>query len=439
MREVQARAATVVAAVLAGRSLSAELARALGARPALDAASRGQLQDLCYGTLRHLGALRAQRDLLLERPVTEPRLAALLVVALYQLLHTRGAPHAVVDGAVDAAARVGATRARGLVNAVLRNAQRRRAELDEAARATDEARYSLPRWWIDRLRADWPEDWTSILEASAGHPLFSVRVNPADLSRDAFIERCREQGMAATGLPMPDAVRLDKAVPVERLPGFAEGCCSVQDAGAQLAAALLDVRDGERVLDACAAPGGKALHLLQRARVELTAIDVDAARLDRVEQNFHRARVAARLVAADAADLGAWWDGRPFDAILLDAPCSGSGVLRRHPDIRWLRRPDDLPTLARRQRQLLEALWGTLARGGRLLYCTCSVFAIENDGVVAGFLADHDDACRVCCAGHAAALRARGETRLRVNAGGSLDLLPGDDHDGFHYALLSKR
>lgn len=439
MRDVQTRAARAVAAVLAGRSLSAELARALAAPPALEAAGRGQLQDLCYGTLRHLGALRAQLDRLLERPVDEPRLAALLAVALYQLLHTRAAAHAVVDGAVDAAARIGAPRARGLVNAVLRNAQRRRPELEAAAQATDEARYSLPRWWIDRVRVDWPEHWRAILEASAGHPLFTVRVDPTALSREAFIALCGERGLEATALPMPDAVRLGKAVPVDRLPGFAEGHCSVQDAGAQLAAPLLDPRDGERILDACAAPGGKALHLLQRARIELTALDVDAARLARVKQNLDRARQAARLVAADAADLDRWWDGQPYDAILLDAPCSGSGVLRRHPDIRWLRRADDLPRFALRQRQLLEALWTTLAPGGRLLYCTCSVFAIENAGVVAGFLEAHAEARQVCCAGQASALLAGGETGLRVNAGGSLDLLPGADHDGFHYALLSKR
>jgi 16S rRNA (cytosine967-C5)-methyltransferase len=376
---------------------------------------------------------------LLDRPVTEPRLEALLAVALYQLLHTRAAAHAIVDGAVDAAALLGAARARGLVNAVLRGAQRRQSEIEAAALADDEARYSVPRWWIDRLREDWPQDWQRILEASATRPPFTLRVDRSRLSREQFIERCRDRGFEAVALPMPEAVRLGKAVAVDQLPGFAEAECSVQDAGAQLAAELLDPRDGERVLDACAAPGGKALHLLQRARIELTALDVDGERLARVRQNLERARLAARLVDADAADLPAWWDGRPYDRILLDAPCSGSGVLRRHPDIRWLRRVEDLPAFARRQRGLLDAVWTTLARGGQLLYCTCSVFAIENARVVAGFLADHPDACQVCCAGQAAALQARGETDLRLNPGGSLDLLPGADHDGFHYSLLSKR
>lgn len=439
MREVQARAARTVAAVLAGRSLSAELARALQARPPLDAAGRGQLQDLCYGTLRHLGGLRAQLACLLDRPVTEPRLAALLAVALYQLLHTRAAAHAIVDGAVDATALLGAARARGLVNAVLRGAQRRRPEIDAAALADDEARYSVPRWWIDRLREDWPQDWRHILEASAGRPPFTVRVDTARVSRERFIERCGERGLLAVALAVPEAVRLEKAVAVDQLPGFAEGECSVQDAGAQLAAALLAPRDGERVLDACAAPGGKALHLLQRARIELTALDVDPQRLARVRQNLDRAHRDARLVVADAADLSAWWDGRPFDRILLDAPCSGSGVLRRHPDIRWLRRPEDLPAFARRQRALFEALWTTLAPGGRLLYCTCSVFSVENAAVVAGFLADHAEARQVCCAEQGFALQAGGEIGLRMTPGGSLDLLPGADHDGFHYSLLSKR
>ena len=438
MREVQARAARAVAAVLGGRSLATELARVLAQSPPLGAAERGQLQDLCYGTLRHYGALRVQLDALLARPATDPALGALLAVALYQLLHTRAAPYAIVDGAVDAAARVGAARARGLVNAVLRNALRRGAELEAVARSRIEARYGVPDWWVDQLRIDWPDRWEAILEVSSSRPPFTVRVDPIHLSREAFIERCHLAGLDACALATPDAVRLSRAVPVEQLPGFANGHCSVQDAGAQLAAWLLAPREGDRVLDACAAPGGKALHLLQRARVQLTALDIDPERLSRVRQNLERARQDARLLAADAADVAAWWDGSAFQRILLDAPCSGSGVLRRHPDIRWLRRADDLPRFAKRQRELLEAVWPTLEHGGQLLYCTCSVFAIENARVVAGFLADHADARQVCCAGQAAALLPGNGDGLRVTPGGALDLLPDAEHDGFHYALLSR-
>jgi 16S rRNA (cytosine967-C5)-methyltransferase len=249
-------------------------------------------------------------------------------------------------------------------------------------------------------------------------------------------------------VPLDTCVRVSRALPVDALPGFAEGWFSVQDAGAQLAAPLLDVQDGHRVLDACAAPGGKSTHLLERAAIELIAIDSDAGRLRRVADNLGRVGEQATLVAADAAHLPAWWDGRPFDRILLDAPCSGSGVVRRHPDIKWLRRAADLPRLAAQQRRLLEALWPTLAPGGRLLYCTCSVFPVENEAVLETFLADHPGARRVSCAqqAHASGLTPAGGTIESAAGCGSGDqpsgddlrLLPDPDHDGFHYALLSK-
>ncbi|MCE2947400.1 MAG: 16S rRNA (cytosine(967)-C(5))-methyltransferase RsmB [bacterium] len=484
MEAVQVRAARTVAAVIAGRSLSTELVAALDQPPALAGGDRGQLQDLCYGTLRHLGELRAVAAALVDRPLTDAQLQALLWVALYQLRHTRAAPYAVVDGAVEACPAIGSARARGLMNAVLRNALRRRAEMDAAATRDDSARYSFPAWWIDRVRKDHPAHWREVLAAGSTHPPFTLRINLRRVTVDAFIEACAARDIEAvrvdaieafrmpsaphTGaahatpdpqpvrVPLDACVRLPRALPVDALPGFAEGWFSVQDAGAQLAAPLLDARGGQRVLDACAAPGGKSTHLLERAAIDLVAIDSDAGRLRRVADNLGRLGQQAALVAADAAHLPAWWDGRQFDRILLDAPCSGSGVVRRHPDIKWLRRAADLPRLAAQQRRLLQALWPVLAPGGLLLYCTCSVFPVENESVPDAFLADQPDARRVSCAQHAAASGARNADGLHANdlhaqdsagalagrgeeaSGDDLRLLPDPDHDGFHYALLSK-
>jgi 16S rRNA (cytosine967-C5)-methyltransferase len=489
MQDVQIRAARAVAAVIAGRSLSTELVAALDRSPPLAGGERGQLQDLCYGTLRHLGALRAVAAALVDRPLTDALLQALLWVALYQLRHTRAAAYAVVDGAVEACAAIGSARARGLVNAVLRNALRRRAEMDAVATADDCARYSFPAWWIDRVRRDHPLHWREVLATGQDHPPFTLRINLNRVSIAAFVAACAQRDIeaipiaaidayrvpdttadgagavvaatvadAADGrpdaaralpvrVPLDACVRLPRAVPVDALPGFAEGWFSVQDAGAQLAAPLLDVRDGQRVLDACAAPGGKSTHLLERARIELVAIDSDAGRLRRVAENLGRLGQQAQLVAADAAHLPGWWDGQPFDRILLDAPCSGSGVVRRHPDIKWLRRAADLPRLATQQRRLLDALWAVLAPGGQILYCTCSIFQEENESVLAAFIDGQPGARRVSCAQHvhASGMRNAGVAQTLPGRGSSerptdddLRLLPDPDHDGFHYALLSK-
>ncbi len=472
MEAVQVRAARTVASVMAGRSLSTELSAALDRAPALAGGDRGQLQDLCYGTLRHLGELRAVAGVLVDRPISDAPLQALVWVALYQLRHTRAAPYAVVDGAVEACTALGSPRARGLVNAVLRNALRRRDELERVAAADDVSRHSYPQWWIDQLRRDHPRHWRDALAAGNLHPPFTLRVNARRVGIDAFLEACAARGIearrldtiqalpgaatvdpdgsipAAVQLPLAHCVRLARAVPVETVPGFAEGWFSVQDAGAQLAAPLLAPEAGDRVLDACAAPGGKSTHLLEQADIELVALDSDAGRLRRVADNLRRLGQQATLAAADAAHLAAWWDGRPFQRILLDAPCSGSGVVRRHPDIKWLRRASDLPRLAAGQRRLLDALWTVLAPGGTLLYCTCSVFRAENDAVLDAFLADHLDARRVSCVERAQASGSRGRQAAPGEAvrpgsthgasGHDVRLLPDPDHDGFHYALLSK-
>ena len=417
MRNLQKLAAGALEEVLAGAALHQVLPRRL--QQLETPGERGALQDIVYGSLRQLGRLDAWLAALLERPLTDPELGWLLRVAIYQLAYTRAPAHAVVHNAVDAA---GEGWRRGLANAVLRNFQRRRAELDKLADAQPRARWSHPDWWIAKLQAEHPDHWQGVLEASQQHPPFTLRVNCRHGDVAGYLQRLADAGMTArqTG---PDAVTLEKAVPVHSLPGFDAGDVSVQDAGAQWAARLLDAQPGERILDACAAPGGKTGHILERADVILTAVDADVARLARVEENLNRLQLEATLVEGDAAQPETWWDGQPYDRILADVPCSASGVVRRNPDIKWLRRPDDIPQFAAQQAVMLEALWRLLAPGGTLLYATCSLFHEENDGQVRAFLARHTGDAERC-------------PLPEPLSDGSL--LPDADHDGFFYALLRK-
>lgn len=416
MRKLQQLAAGALEQVLAGAALHQVLPQRL--QSLQTPGERGALQDIVYGSLRRLGRLDVWLTALLERPLTDPQLGWLLRVALYQLAYTRAPAHAVVHNAVAAA---GEGWRRGLTNAVLRNFQRRRAELEKLADAQPAGRWSHPDWWIAKLRAQYPQQWEGMLDASLLHPPFTLRVNLRHGDVATYLQRLADAGIAArqTG---PDAVMLEKAQPVHALPGFDAGHVSVQDAGAQWAARLLDAQPGERVLDACAAPGGKTGHILERADVDLVALDVDAARLARVQENLDRLQFAAMLIEGDAAQPDAWWDGRPFDRILADVPCSASGVVRRNPDIKWLRRPEDIAQFAAQQAVMLEALWRVLAPGGTLLYATCSIFDEENDAQVRAFLAKHADAER--------------QTLPEPIPDGAL--LPTADHDGFFYALLRK-
>jgi 16S rRNA (cytosine967-C5)-methyltransferase len=422
MRNLQKLAAGILEEVLDGAALHQVLPHRL--QQLQTPGERGALQDIVYGSLRLLGRLDCWLAALLERPLTDPQLGWLLRVAIYQLAYTRAPAHAVVHNAVTAA---GEGWRRGLANAVLRNFQRRRAELEKMAEAQPSARWSHPDWWIAKLQAEHPEHWQGILEAGLLHPPFTLRVNICQGDVASYLQRLSEAELPArqTG---EDAVTLDKAISVHSLPGFDEGQVSVQDAGAQWAARLLDAQPGERVLDACAAPGGKTGHILERAAsnssaVALTALDVDAARLARVQENLDRLHLHAKLVVGDASNPDAWWDGQPFDRILADVPCSASGVVRRNPDIKWLRRPDDIAQFAAQQAVMLEALWRLLAPGGTLLYATCSVFNEENDGQVQAFLARHpEDAAR----------------RPLPEPLSDGSLLPDAEHDGFFYALLQK-
>jgi 16S rRNA (cytosine967-C5)-methyltransferase len=315
--------------------------------------------------------------------------------------------------------------AKGLVNAVLRGFLRRRAELRAASQRADTGRYSYPQWWVEKIRAQYPEQYAAVLEAGNRHAPLTLRVNTRRISRENYLARLTAEGITAAAFET-QAVVLDKPMPVEKLPGFTEGLVSVQDASAQRAALLLDTHHGMRVLDACAAPGGKTAHLLELADITLTALDDSAERLTRVQSNLDRLGLAATTRCGDARDPAAWWDGTHFDRILADVPCSGSGVTRRHPDIKWLRRSSDIAKFAQTQQDIIDALWRLLAAGGKFLYVTCSVFREENHHQTARFLQRHPDA----------QLQPLPPTDFAPDLAGQI--LPDARHDGFYYALLLK-
>lgn len=423
MQRIQLAASKGVSQVLVhGRNLNQVLEVLLNAKPAWGPSERGALQDLCYGTIRYYGQLKAILDLLLHKPLTNDGVGYLLLVALYQLQYSKATQHTIVDQAVRAAHSI-QPQVGGLVNAVLRNFIRQQAELLEKAAKRREAKFSYPLWWITEMNAQYGvAQATAILEAGNLHPPMTLRVNQRCGTTSEYRQLLAEQGMVASQIA-PDALLLEQAVNVDRLPGFASGRVSVQDAGAQYAASLLDVCDGMRVLDACSAPGGKTAHILELADVDMLAVDKDEQRLQRVADNLHRLDLQARLLAGDAADPEAWWDGKLFDRILADVPCSASGVVRRHPDIKWLRRREDIDSFAAQQAAILQALWPLLKGGGKLLYATCSVFKQENGAVIDHFLAGHADATSLPVA-------------LPQDSAGQL--VTDRQHDGFFYALLQK-
>jgi 16S rRNA (cytosine967-C5)-methyltransferase len=426
MERAQHLAAQAVRRVLAGSTL----AKALAADDVDTVSDRPLVHELAYGTLRFLGQLRAILGALAHRAPADKGIEALIWIALYQLIHTNAPAHVVVDCAVRATSRVRRPAAKGLVNAVLRNFLRRRQALLSEIESDAEARFSYPRWWIDLVRSEYPERFGAILDAGNARSPLSLRVNVRKSSPEAFIAMLVEQGIAAERVGSTGII-VSAPRPVIALPGYAEGLFSVQDAGAQLAAPLLAARDGMRVLDACAAPGGKTTHLAELADLDLSAIDIDAKRVARIGENLARLGLAARLVIGDAADPASWWDGRGFDRILADVPCTASGIVRRRPDGKWLRRESDVASFALQQRRLLDALWPLLAAGGRLLYSTCSIFRAENAEQIDTFVARHDDAVRI------------GVELPPPMACVDGQLLPveGDaahNHDGFFYALLEK-
>jgi len=429
-RQLQA-AAGVVRAVRAGESATPALAR-------VPADLRPAAQSLSFHALRQLGRAEALRRRLAKRaPPAEAD--ALLCTALALCWHEADAPYeafTLVDQAVEAAKHSPGTAAQsGFLNACLRRFLRERDALVAATDADPVALWNHPRWWIERLQQDHPQHWQAILRANNGAAPMTLRVNPRRTRREDLLQAWREAGMAAVPVGEHGLV-LDRPRPVTDIPGFAEGLVSVQDAAAQLAAPLLlqglAPAAGERLrlLDACAAPGGKTAHLLELADAEVTALELDPQRAARIDETLQRLGLSARIVAADAAAVSQWWDGRPFDGILLDAPCTASGIVRRHPDVRWLRRPGDVARLAAQQQRLLEALWPLVRPGGQLLYCTCSVFREEGEQRIRTFVAHNKSALLRPAPGHLLPASGRGAEAVRDN--------PESDHDGFFYARLEK-
>lgn len=440
LSEQLAEVARAVAAVRQGRSLADVL-------PAVPPRLRPGVQALVFLALRRGGETQALLGLLARRPPPPP-VAGLTEAALALLIEGAGyAPHTVVDQAVRALAGLRAPALAGFVNACLRRFLREREALLARVHATPAGRWNHPDWWVRRLQQDHPDHWAAALEADDRPGPLVLRVNRRQGTRDAYRDRLAALGWAADPIG-DDGLVLAEPVPVDRLPGWADGAVSVQDGAAQLAAPLLldgGLPPGARVLDACAAPGGKTAHLLERADLDLWALDADATRAERIRDTLGRLRLPAggqvRVLTADAGTPADWWDGRPFDAILLDAPCSASGIVRRHPDVRWLRRSADVARLAATQRRLLAALWPLLAPGGRLLYATCSVFRAEGADVIADFRARHPDARVRPAPGHllpgGIAADAADATAGFVSAHAM-----GDNArrgmDGFFYALLAK-
>jgi 16S rRNA (cytosine967-C5)-methyltransferase len=408
-------AAGLIAEVLGGHNFDVSLARAR-----LPGVVRAAAMDHGYSALRAFGRGDFILGQLLERPLADAAARGLLLAALARLEARPNDAHTIVDQAVTAAGRLARGQYQRLVNAVLRNFLRRRGALLELAAADPVARWQHPAWWIARVQSDHPAHWESILAAGNSHPPLCLRLNRHRVASADYLRQLAAAGIAARALD-DTAILIEKPVPVERLPGFATGLCSVQDWGAQEAAALLDVAAGMRVLDACAAPGGKAAHLLESAQIDLTALDADAVRAARIGDNLQRLGLSANIKVGDARNVAGWWDGRPFDRILADVPCSAAGVVRRHPDAKWLRRESDIASFAATQRAIIDALWRTLAPGGKMLYATCSVFAEENGRQVDAFLARHADARQLPTPIAAP----------RIN-------LPDAEHDGFYYALLGK-
>ncbi|PLV17903.1 16S rRNA (cytosine(967)-C(5))-methyltransferase RsmB [Pseudomonas guariconensis] len=424
-------AARALAAVLSGKaSLNSSLPAQLDK---VEERDRGLVQDLAFGTARWQPRLDLLAAQLLQKPfkAADADVQALLLVGLYQLFYTRIPAHAAIGETVGCADKLKKPWAKGLLNAVLRRAQREGEALLADMERDPVVRTAHPRWLQKALKACWPQQWEAICAANNAHPPMILRVNRRHHSRDAYLALLTETGISASPCQYSrDGILLAEACDVRGLPGFAEGWVSVQDEAAQLAADLMELAPGQRVLDACCAPGGKTCHLLEAEAglAEVVAIDLEAKRLARVRENLDRLQLDAQLIACDARDTASWWDGKPFQRILLDAPCSATGVIRRHPDIKLTRQADDIPALAALQGELLDALWPTLEVGGMLVYATCSSLPTENTQVIEAFLARTPGARELDLALEAGLRQPHGRQLLAQEGG----------HDGFYYAKLIK-
>lgn len=442
------RAAEVIRQVIQGRNLDVALA-GCWQQHAPPPAQRGAIQDLAYGALRQYG----RGDFLLGRLLRtalddsgdKPLLRALLLAALYRIEARADDVHTSVDQAVDAVAHIGRGQFKALANAVLRNRLRQDSDLVAAASTDAVALHQHPEWWLNKLRRAYPAQWQDILACGNAHPPMALRVNRRQGSATAYLDELAAVGIQARLLD-EQALLLERPLAVERLPGFFDGHVSVQDWGAQQAALLLDLQDGQRVLDACAAPGGKTTHMLELAAIDLLALDAEATRARRIHENLQRLQLQAKVTVADCRQLAQQHlrSGQPgFERILADVPCSASGVVRRHPDIKWLRREQDIVGFARSQREILDALWQVLAPGGKMLYATCSLFPQENGAQIDAFLHRHADArCLPLALKNTANSAALSQATPAVHAATHshfLQLIPQAAHDGFFYALLHKQ
>ena len=424
-------AARALAAVISGKaSLNSSLPTQLDK---VEVRDRGLTQDLAFGTARWQPRLSALAERLLQKPFksADADVEALLLVGLYQLFYTRVPAHAAIGETVGCADKLKKPWAKALLNAVLRRAQRESSEILAELERDPVVRTAHPRWLQKSLKAFWPQQWEAICAANNAHPPMILRVNRRHHSREAYLELLHQAGLEASACQYSgDGIVLAQACDVRGLPGFDQGWISVQDEAAQLAADLLDLAPGQRVLDACCAPGGKTCHLLEAEEKldSVVAIDLEAKRLTRVRENLDRLGLEAQLIACDARDTASWWDGKGFQRILLDAPCSATGVIRRHPDIKMTRQAEDIQALAALQGELLDALWPTLEVGGILLYATCSTLPTENTEVIEAFLNRTPGARELDLATQAGLRQTHGRQLLAQEGG----------HDGFYYAKLIK-
>lgn len=425
---VRLAATKVVSRVVSGESLNQALP---SLQATLSKKDQPLLAELCYGTLRYYFRLDGWLSQLVEKPLKakEKDVHSLILVGLYQLFYTRIPAHAAIGETVQVTRTLGKAWARGLVNGVLRSAQRQSDELHAMLDTDDVCATAHPPWLLGKIRKAWPDHWQRITEANNQSPPMTLRVNEQHILRDRYrkklLDACIQSTSSSTA---PQAITLSKATGVELLPGFSEGVVSVQDESAQLAGTLLSTKPGDRVLDACCAPGGKTCHLLELNNdIELQALDVDEKRLSRVQENLDRIGLKAKLMSGDGCEPEQWWDGELYDHILLDAPCSATGVIRRHPDIKLLRKPEDIDALAELQKNILSSMWSLLKPGGTLLYATCSIMPAENSKQVEAFLTSQGDAELITI-----------DAQWGEDTGFGRQIFPGVG-DGFFYSLIRKQ
>ena len=425
MHQSQLIAADCVSEVIKGHNLNQFFERRFEHHQNITPQQKSVAIFLAYGAIRYLGENQFFIQQLIDKKITNKKIEALLCVALFQLNHDQSTDFTVVNEAVEAAKLINKSWAGSFVNGVLRNFIRQKEKLQTELKNDEEAFYSYPLWWINLIKQNYPKDWESILLNGNKHPPLTLRINERQTNLKQYEEKLKSEAISYRVLGNI-ALELTQPTPVEKIPGFMDGEVSIQDFGAQLAAKLLDLQDGQFCLDACSAPGGKTGHMLEIADIELVSIDQQKDRLYKVKENLERLHLHAYLKCADLAAVNTWWNEKLFDRILLDAPCSASGVVRRHVDIKWLRRPCDIEMFAKQQEAMLEAMWQLLKKGGKLLYATCSIFYDENQKVINHFIKEHTDAKEV-------EWSVDSEYSKYEN-----QLIPSENHDGFFYALLEK-